>query len=79
MRWVCDLVDDIKDEDRVSVAVVQFSGNKQLAASYKPGSMGKTSVSEIEHFKIEVPSTKLARKRDIKSKVMESKVSLKIF
>merc|ERR1712048_267123 len=73
LTWVCDLVDDIKDVDRTSVSVVQFSGNKQLAASYKPGSLGKTSVAEIEHFKIEVPSTKLSKKSDIKNKVMDCK------
>jgi len=69
-QWVCDLVDDIKDADRVSVAVVQFSGNAQLTKAYKPGDLGKTSVRGLNHFQIEVPSTKLAKASEIKRKVM---------
>jgi len=70
--WVCDLIDDIKDADRVSVAVVQFSGNSQLTKAYKPGDLGKTSVAGLNHFQIEVPSTKLAKASEIKKKVMDA-------
>lgn len=70
--WVCDLIDDIKDADRVSVAVVQFSGNSQLTKAYRPGDLGKTSVAGLNHFQIEVPSTKLAKASEIKKKVMDA-------
>ena len=63
LDWVGTLIDDIKEHDRASIAVVQFSGNKQLAKAYKPGDMGKTTVSGIEHFRVEQPSTKLNNKR----------------
>jgi len=59
LNWVSDLVASIQEKDRASIAVVQFSGNKQLAKAYKPGDMGKTAVEDIDHFRVEQPATKL--------------------
>ena len=42
-----------------NTALIQFSGNKQLEGSYKPGSDGKTSTEAIQHWKWEMEPTEL--------------------
>lgn len=42
-----------------NTALIQFSGNKQLEGSYKPGSDGQTSTPAIQHWKWEMEPTEL--------------------
>lgn len=53
------MVQSITDKHRVVVAVVQFSGEKQLENTYKAGNNGANDGCPVKMYKFEVDPTAL--------------------
>ena len=62
-------------ETEYAVTIIQFSGEKKLEASYIPGSLGRSGVDGIDHFRIEVEPTLLRENNNSNVATIHNKVT----